>query len=102
MKSINIGTKKYEELVWTWEHCNKGANLHQAYAGKVSQEKYDSFNKIEERAQHTEGYNHDLKVVASSSWFYSTMYTFTDDKGWTFIVYDTHANTFLVPYIIGE
>lgn len=102
MKAINEGTKKQAEIIWTWEHCNKGRNLYEAYRSKVSAEKYASFNQIEQRAMRTDGYNHDLKVTGASSWFYSTMYTFTDEHGWTFIVYDTHSNTYLVPYIIGE
>ncbi len=97
MKAINKSTKKYDEIVWKWEHCNKGKNLFEAYSSKVSEEKYNTFNKIEERAMTTEGYNHDLKVVAASSWYYSTMYSFTL-KGITFIVYDTYNNTFVIEY----
>lgn len=94
MKTINKGTQKYAQVLWTWERVNKGENLGQAYRGKVSQEKMDTFNDIWFRAHHTEGYNHDLKVVASSSWYYSTMYSFTRD-GKTYVVYDTHANTYI-------
>lgn len=100
MKSINYGTKKAEQIIWTWEHVNKGS-IHEAYA-RPSADKVNSFYKIAERAQRTEGYNHDIKVVGANSFNYSTMYSFTDDKGWTFIVYDTVSNTFITPYIIGE
>lgn len=94
MKIINKGTKKYEQLLWTWENCNKGSDLYNAYRGTVSHEKYRTFNDIWFRAKQTEGYNDDLKVVATSSWFYSTMYSFTQDAR-TFVVYDTHANTYM-------
>ena len=94
MTTINKGTQKHRDLVWTWENCNKGKDLYSAYSGRVSQEKYDTFNDIWFRATQTEGYNHDLKVVAASSWFYSTMYSFTRD-GKTFVVYDTHVNTYI-------
>ena len=95
MKTINKGTKKYNEILWTWNNVNKGENLNQAYKGRVSSEKYSTFNDIWYRAHETEGYNHDLKVVAASSWFYSTMYSFSIDEH-TFVVYDTHANTYMI------
>lgn len=94
MVKVNKGTIKHEELLWKWQNCNKGKDLNQAYRGKVSSEKNSSFNDIWFRAKQTEGYNDDLKVVAASSWFYSTMYSFTIDKQ-TFVVYDTHANTYI-------
>lgn len=97
MKAINKETKKYDEIVWKWEHCNKGKNLFEAYSSKVSKEKYNTFNEIAQRAMNTEGYNHDLKVVAASSSYYSTMYSFTL-KDITFIVYDTYNNTFVIEY----
>ena len=93
MIRINKGTKKYQRALWTWTNCNKGKDLYQAYRGRVSQEKYDTFNDIWFTASKTEGYNHDLKVVAASSWFYSTMYSFTRD-GKTFVVYNTHATVY--------
>lgn len=95
MTKVNKGTKKYESILWTWNNCNKGANLYQAYATRVSQEKYDTFDAIKRRAHNTMGYNCDLKVVAASSWFYSTMYSYTEN-GTTFVVYDTHANTYII------
>ena len=94
MTTINKGTKKYQQVLWTWENVNRGKDLNSAYRGRVSQEKYDTFNDIWFRATQTEGYNHDLKVVAASSWFYSTMYSFTVEAK-TYVVYDTHANTFI-------
>ena len=100
MKSINIGTKKYNELVWKWENCNKGS-IFEAY-DRPSSAKVSSYQDIVIRATNTEGYNNDIKVVGAGSWNYSTMYSFTDNKGWTFIVYDTADNTYLIPYIIGE
>ena len=94
MIKVNKGTIKHEELLWKWEHCNKGKNLNHAYRGKVSEEKNKTFNDICFRATQTDGYNHDLKVVASNTYFYSTMYSFTVDNQ-TFVVYDTHANTYI-------
>lgn len=94
MTRLNKGTKKYEHALWTWENVNKGDNLFQAYKSRVSDEKNDTFNKIEKRAFDTDGYNGDLKVVASSSWFYSTMYSFTVNDI-TNVVYDTVGNTYI-------
>ena len=94
MKKINKGTKKYEQALWTWNNVNKGEDLYQAYRGTVSKEKYDTFNDIWFRATKTEGYNHDLKVVAASSWVYSTMYSFTQDNK-TYVVYNTVGNTYI-------
>lgn len=94
MIKVNKGTKKYDQLLWTWNNCNKGEDLHQAYRGAVSSEKYHTFDDIWFRATQTEGYNHDLKVTAASSWFYSTMYSFTQEDI-TYVVYDTHANTYI-------
>lgn len=94
MTRLNKGTKKYNGALWTWENVNKGEDLYQAYKGTVSKEKYDTFNDIWYRAHQTEGYNHDLKVVAASSWVYSTMYSFTIE-GITNVVYDTVGNTYI-------
>lgn len=94
MTRLNKGTKKYESALWTWNNTFKGYNLFQAYKSRVSDEKYDTFDKIAKRAFDTKGYNYDLKVVASSSWFYSTMYSFTVD-GKTNVVYDTVGNTYI-------
>ena len=102
MTSINYGTKKHAQAIWTWENCYKGNDVESAYRTRPSYDKISSFNKIWQRAHQTKGYNHDLKVVSANCYFYSTMYSFTDEKGWTFIVYDTHANTYLIPYKIGE
>ena len=94
MVKVNKGTKKHAQLLWTWEHCNKGKDLAQAYRGQVSADKRRSYDDIWFRAMQTEGYNHDIKVVASNTYFYSTMYSFTIDNQ-TFVVYDTHANTYI-------
>ena len=95
MKKINIGTKKYYDILWAWHNCNKGEDLEHAYRGKVSSEKRNSFKGIWFRAHQTEGYNDDLKITGASSWFYSTMYSFTQE-GRTYVVYDTHANTYII------
>ena len=97
MKTVNKGTKKWEEIVWKWEHCNKGGDIEKAYRTKPSAEKIRTFNDIRFRANQTEGYNHDLKVVGASCWFYSTMYSFTRESK-IFLVYDTPSNTFVLEY----
>lgn len=94
MVRVNKGTKKYAQLLWTWEHCNRGEDLSEAYRGKVSADKNKSFNDIWFRAKQTEGYNDDLKVTGANTSFYSTMYSFTVDNQ-TNVVYDTHANTYI-------
>ena len=97
MKTVNKGTKKYDEIVWKWEHCNCGDSIEKAYRTKPSTEKMRTFKDIWFRATQTKGYNHDLKVVSASCWFYSTMYSFTlEDKN--FLVYDTPSNTFILEY----
>lgn len=90
MTKVNLGTKLADKILWTFNHVNYGS-IYEAY-GTCSAKKINSWKEIESRARETEGYNHDLKVVARSCHFYSTMYSFTNDEG-KFIVYDTAGDT---------
>ena len=95
MIKVNKGTKKYKQLLWTWENCYKGDSVYNAYKGKISSDKLNSFEEIVKRAIETKGYNYDIKVVAASAWYYSTMYSYTENDQ-IFVVYDTYANTYIL------
>ena len=94
MTKINPGTKKAEAMIYEWKNCWKGDDVRLAY-GKCSFDKQVSFDSIRRRACETEGYNHDLKVTSASCYFYSTMYTFTNNEG-TFLVKDVKSNTYIL------
>lgn len=100
MKKINEGTQAYRRAWYTWTHCNYGS-IEQAYKS-CSQAKINSYNDIWRRAMDDSGYNHDLRVVARGSSFYSTMYSVdrVDEQGNTFtrVIYDTYANTYYFDY----
>lgn len=89
---LNPGTKKAAYLIWDEAHANRG-DIWEAYA-KPSAAKVNSYRAIEQRAIETPGYNHDLRVVGASCHSYSTVYTYTDKNGLTYIVKDTKANTY--------
>lgn len=93
MTIVKAGTKKAQAMIWEWEHCYKGNDVEEAY-GRCSSAKISSFKEIWFRAHQTEGYNHDLKVTAAGSQFYSTMYSYTREDG-TYLVKDTYCNTYI-------
>jgi len=91
MTEVNPFTKKGRGILYDYEHCNYG-DIEDAYT-RPSCTKVRTYREIEQRAENTPGYNNDLKVVAKSSHFYSTIYTYTDG-GTTFIVKDTPSYTY--------
>lgn len=93
MTTINKGTKLYNAIMWDYLNSNRG-DIFNAYS-KPSAAKIRSYRDIERRATGTAGYNHDLKVTAASSHFYSTIYSFIQN-GIKYIVKDTYANTFII------
>lgn len=93
MIAVNKETKQGADMLWYWNNRNYG-DITKAYS-KPSSTKVSTFNDIKLRAESTEGYNHDLKVVAKSSNFYSTMYSYTVN-GDTYLVKDTKCCTYIL------
>ena len=94
MTQVNAGTKKAQYLISEFKNCFVASHITGAYY-KPSYAKLSSFRQIERRALATEGYNYDLKVTSATSQHYSTMYSYTTESGETYIVKDTHANTYV-------
>lgn len=93
MTTIKKGTKLYNAIMWDYMNLNKG-DIFEAY-NRPSPAKIRSYKDIENRALNTAGYNYDLKVVACSSHFYSTIYSYIEN-GKKYIVKDTYANTYVI------
>lgn len=97
MTRLNNSTQQAQNIIHDFNYYvtmgNGAKSIFTAY-GRMSQKKIDTFNRIEQRAKATEGYNHDLVVGGHNSNFYSTLYSFTDKDGHRHIVKDTYANTF--------
>ena len=89
---VNKGTKQARYMHYDLNNYYHGRDIYSAYKNPSSY-KVRTFNAIRERATETPGYNHDLHIVGASSHFYSTIYTYTEN-GVTYIVKDTHANTY--------
>ena len=94
MTTINQNTKKAEAMVGEFNHSYVSHDIYGAYRNPSSA-KVRSYNDILRRAIDTEGYNHDLKVTSATCHHYSTMYSYTTAEGETYIVKDTHANTYI-------
>ena len=94
MTKINKGTKKYDAIMWTFNHAFKGNNIFDAY-NAPSYKKVSSFNAIANRAKNTAGYNHDLKVCNAGCQNHSTSYSYTQN-GTTYVIYDTKCNTYVI------
>ena len=94
MTKLNTNTKKAQAII---AELTRNTELHSIYDAydRPSDRKVASFTEIRERAMATPGYNHDLHVTGHNSSFYSTIYSYTVD-GTTFVVKDTHADTYLV------
>lgn len=95
MIKINASTKEGKSIIalFNSDYWNKGT-IYDAY-NKPSSRKIRAYEDIKYRAYNTEGYNHDLKVVAAGCQTFSTMYSYTDAEG-THIVYDTKCYTRVV------
>ena len=92
-QTVKAGTKQAEGMLATFNDrkwCDKGS-IYEAY-GRCSSTKVAIWKHIEERAQNTPGYNHDLRVVSRNTFRFSTMYSFTDADG-LHIVLDTPSTT---------
>lgn len=89
-------SKKAKEILWDYANRDYG-DIEDAYT-KPSCYKVSSYREIERRAIKTEGYNYDLKVVAKSCHFYSTVYSYTQD-GVKYIVKDTPSYTYRLALI---
>lgn len=76
----------YEDRQWS----DKGS-IYDAYATPSSR-KVAIWNDIERRANDTQGYNHDLRVVSRNTYMFTTIYTYTDSEGIHYI-YDTPSDT---------
>ena len=74
---------------------NGEANIFEAY-GRPSIYKINAFKEIENRANNTPGYNHDLHICGAGSHFFSTVYSYTNESGDLVIVKDTASNTYMV------
>ena len=97
MTTLKNTTKAGQAIINDYNRTirNGRQNIWQAYA-RPSHRKVSTYEEIVKRASETEGYNHDLSVCGANSSFYSTVYSFTDEAGKTFIVKDTHTNTYIV------
>lgn len=91
MTEVNPYTKLGRSILWDYDNRNYG-DIWDAYR-KPSGTKEDTYIAIRERARITPGYRNDLKVVAKSSHFYSTVYSY-EECGTIFIVKDTAGNTY--------
>ena len=95
MIKVNASTKEGKSIIalFNSDYWNKGT-IYDAY-NKPSSRKIQAYTAILNRARGTEGYNHDLKVVAAGCQTFSTMYSYTDAEG-THVVYDTKCYTRVV------
>jgi len=96
MITVKAGTKAANAIIATFKDLkwsNKGS-IYEAY-GKPSATKVAIYESIKRRALETEGYNKDLRVTSANCYFFSTIYSYTNDEG-TFIVYDTPSYTKIV------
>lgn len=89
---VKTGTKEAQRINYMFmnPYCNKGS-IYKAY-GKCSSTKQAAWEAIKTRAEKTEGYNNDIRVVSANCHFFSTLYSYTYD-GETYIVYDTKGAT---------
>lgn len=93
MTEIKKTSQRGQRIIEEYEGWGRG-DIYSAYDRPSSTKVYE-YNKIQERAWATPGYNHDLKVVGANSFNFSTIYSYTDEAG-THIVKDTVSNTFIV------
>lgn len=94
MTKLNANTKKAQAII---HDLARNTHLHSIYDAydRPSSRKVETFTEIRERAERTQGYNHDLHVAGYNSCMYSTVYSYTVD-GKTFVVKDTRDDTYLV------
>lgn len=90
--AVKKDTKKAETITY-YINVRGYGDINNAYS-RPSTTKVRTYNAIKERAQDTEGYNNDLRVIGRNSNQYSTLYTFTEE-GETYVVKDTKDNTYI-------
>lgn len=94
-KEVKATTKQADALridatrrgVWTYR------NIWDAYENP-SVYKVRAWERIVERANNTDGFNFDLRIIGKNCMSFSTVYTFTEN-GKTYIVKDTKDNTYI-------
>ena len=98
---VNAGTKQAHHMLWDLKYAKESniTSILDAY-NKCSQDKIDSFCKIDERARIKQGAKC-VYIAGHGCTFYSTIYTLTvidenTNEYWTAVIKDTYQNTYVL------
>ena len=93
MTEIKNTTRKAKEII-NDSHRAGYPTIYDAY-GRPSARKVAIAKEIEARATSTPGYNHDFRIIAACSHFFSTIYSYMEN-GHRIIIKDTPSYTYKV------
>ena len=91
---LNATTQKAPRVIRMYELTKKGDSIYKAY-GRPSQAKVDAFNKILKEMQEVHGWG--MRITGAGSDVFSCAYKVKDGSDYTYLVYHTPVNRFVIP-----
>ena len=91
---VKASTQKGQGIIADLRRCGDDS-IYKAY-DRPSYRKVRAFEEIKQRANGTEGYNHDLRICGHNCSTFSTVYSVSNADGTTSIIKDTVGNIYEV------
>ena len=90
---LNPTTQKAQRVIHMYEYTRKGDSIFKAY-GKPSAAKVEAFFKIQKEMQEVNGWG--MRITGAGSDVFSCAYKVKDGSDYTYLVYHTPSNRFVI------
>ncbi len=90
---LNTNTQKAQRIISMYEKTRCGDSIYTAY-GKPSDHKVSAFNEIKKEMESVKGWG--MGITGAGSDYFSCAYKVKDGSDYTYLVYHTHANRFVI------